>query len=367
MAGRKTLYLGDSHTNGSGASNATFAFPAVSGRMAGTELVSVVREGYPGERSSQLLDRVDGLIATHTPGKAFIMCGTNDAGQGVTPEVFISNLKAIKAKFDAAGITISVGYVPPRGATSPLAARQLAVAYNLQIHRWATDAGVPVADTFSAVVDKATGAMAAAYDSGDAVHFNDAGHEALARAIAPVVVGLTKPAPWPVVAHGLGLLENALNDTVVGGWDAVSGAPTAVYADPVPGDGLTAGKWYTMSLDNTAGTGWTSAVRSQDVDQARINVGDQLVAFFKLKTSGGARVAARWISGTTTVSNVVDGIYLDVPLSGYISNPYTVTAGDKTRFRFGFSVTAPPGVSGSASMGQLEVYNLTTGGLVGLY
>ena len=368
-SGRRWLFLGDSHTDGAGATNVTFAYALYTSRVAGSEAVTVVRRGYPGETSSQLLDRLPGLIGGDAPEGVFVMCGTNDASTPFTSELFISNIAAMKALADNARIPFVVSTVPPRASTVTDAAirRDAVRAYNQQLYRWATDKAVPLVDVFGAVVDPATGYMASAYDSGDGVHFNNAGHLQIATVVAPVVAKTVHLGPWPVQAKGVGLLANPLNDPAGGGWTVISGSASGTFQDPVAGDGLTRGKWCRLAIDNSGGGTTATGVWGHTIAMSNVSVGDTLVAFFKLKAAGGASVSARWLQSATSIAIPVDGTGVDVPYSGFIS-ARTITTEDKASvFRFGFSVTCPAGVNGSASIGQLDVFNLTTGDMVGLY
>lgn len=367
--GRRVLVLGDSHTDGAGSSNVTFCYAEFVPRIAGTSAVRLIRRGYPGERSEQLLARLPGLIAAEQPDLISVMCGTNDDATLAAAAVFIANIAAMKQLADASRIPFVVCLVPPVASSVPDAvARQVRnVAKNQHLYRWASDAGVTLIDTRAALLDRDTGYLAAMYDSGDGIHFNNAGHLELAKAIAPVLAALGKRGPWPVVAKGHGLLPNPLGNAAGTAWVAIAGVPSGSYQDPVAGDGLTAGKWYQIAFDNSGGSSGVSAIRGQNIDMSNVDVGDQLVAFYRLKTGGSGTVAVRWLQGSTSVSIPVDGIGVAVPYSGYISTR-TVTAADKaSTFRLGFSVSVPAAANGSASIGQVDVFNATKGDLVGLY
>lgn len=148
--GRKLLVLGDSHTAGAGASNVAFSYSTVAARLVGTETAEIIRAGYAGERSDQLLARLPGLLDTHDPGVVWVMAGTNDASQSVASATFLANVEAMKTLCALRGIPFIVGNVPPNGAsaTSPAASERVARvrAYNLALAGWAFDNGVTLSD-----------------------------------------------------------------------------------------------------------------------------------------------------------------------------------------------------------------------------
>lgn len=368
--GKNIAFLGDSITNGSSASSANYAFVTSVGRIAGTEIASPLRYGYPGERSDHLLnDRIDGVLAAK-PGALVVMCGTNDVAVHSVAQ-FISNHAAMRAKAVAAGVPYFVCLVPPRGSTASETTRDTITSYNLALSRWAYENGVPCADTFGALVDPSEGYMRAEFDSGDNTHPNNSGHNAIALAIAKVIAENTKRAPWPVMTKGYGLLPNPLNDSGVGSWSAIAGVPSASYDAPVEGDDLTAGNWYRMGKDNTGSGSTFTAVRAQTVDASKINAGDELVVYFKVKridTVGETGVKVQWMRGSSATSIPLDGLRNNAPYSGFISS-YTVQQADidSGPLRLGLAVTIGAGNHGSAYIGQLDVFNLTTRQLTNYY
>jgi len=367
--GRTVLALGDSHTAGSGATNVAFSYTTVAARLVGTETVSVIRAGYAGERSDQLLVRLPGLLDLNAPGAVWVMCGTNDASQAITPAVFIGNIASMKALCDERGIPFIVGMVPPNGAsaTSPAASERISRvrAYNLALLSWAFDNAVVVADEFAATVDPATGYMAEAYNSGDHIHFNNAGH---AKLSAPMSSALARGAvlpPWPVTAKGNGLLPNPLNNSALGGWSAVAGTPdpTSGFVPAVDGDGVTAGGWFQLDKDNSANGSAYSVIRAQNIDMTDVLAGDVLECYARYRVTGNATASLRVLRGSTSISLPVDSAD-STPLSGTIFR-YVVQAADIGQaMRWGFSVTVEANGIGSAACAQQDVFNRTKLGVI---
>src|SRR5436190_16481957 len=105
--GRKVTWAGDSITNGSASSNATYAFPSQCVRIAGSAYLRTLDiKGVPGNTSAQLLARMDDVLANH-PDHVHIAIGTNDASQAVTTATYAANIAAIVAACRKVGATIS--------------------------------------------------------------------------------------------------------------------------------------------------------------------------------------------------------------------------------------------------------------------
>ncbi len=98
--GFKIGFGGDSITFGSASSNAsTHSFRVRLSRLLGYRVSqSSFNGGVAGERSFQLLARMDNIIAQNVDFIS-IMIGTNDAGNGVTLADYQQNIKAINRFF----------------------------------------------------------------------------------------------------------------------------------------------------------------------------------------------------------------------------------------------------------------------------
>lgn len=371
--GRRFLALGDSHTAGSGSTIASRdSYSSVAARSAGTEAASVIRAGYAGYRSDQLLELLPSLLDTHDPGGMSVLQGTNDSGAGVTPATFIANVRAQKAIAIARGIPFVLVNVPPCGAAATSAATRMALvdSYNHALYSLAVEDGVEMVDIYSLLVDPETGYAQAGYVAADGtnVHFNDAGHAVIGEALAPSIVQGVRLAPWPIMARGFDLLPNPLNDPVLGGWSAIAGIPdpSSGYSDRVDGDGLTAGSWFHLDKDNTGGGSAVSVIRAQNIDMTDVDEGDVLALFSRFYITGDATLTLRVIRGTSSISLPVDGA-THTPLSGFVGT-YTVQAADIGQtLRWGFSISVAAGESGTGGVGQHGVRNLTKRGLIGTY
>lgn len=392
VSGRVVAWSGDSITNGSQASNAgNTSFRAMVPKLSGMHRVASVtgsiNGGTAGDRSDQLLARVPSIIA-QGPQSAFVLIGTNDANQAVTLTTFASNVAAIVALYQKAGIPVAVGTVPPRASTATAAVTQLIRQYNLWLRLWAPTVGVPLVDTFAALVDTSTGYLSATYDSGDGIHPNDAGHLALAKAVAPVMTALATgtaipdypwlvQAPAPSTAEITGLVSNPLMAGAGGGtstslptnWSdfaGVGGRISGNYTFDVvaaSGGDLPTGQWGKMRLDGITNGSGGIRVMSRTLTATAFTAGDQLLiaAYLKCSDAAATGMALKLFNGNTGAA-LTSADTFQTATPGPVLYPYTVGAG-VTSIVLGLvgSVTAAQDIS--YYIGAVNVFNLTQLGL----
>lgn len=357
--GRSIMFVGDSITNGSSGSNSAKFFTTRVRVHAGREIVDSNRQGFPGERADQIAARLPGLIATNAPAAVHLQAGTNDAGQGRTVAQFLAALDVAKAACDNAGIPLTVGTVPPR--SSSFADHTLITAYNLALRTWAGRHGVDIVDTHSALVDTETGYLATAYDAGDGVHPNDAGHEALAVALAAFFVARARRLPWLVMTKEPGnLIPNPINDPDLAGWSAAAGSgPVSSFVDADGADDLTAGRWRRTVYTNAGGS-TVNYSYGQQIDMTGVEAGDvlRLVLKYEADVTSTAVMHIQLSRGSGVASRPVDGA-TSTPASGVIFD-YTVQSADiGPTMRWGASLSIPVGATLDVRLGQLGVFNLT--------
>lgn len=365
VAGSVIGWLGDSHTVGAGASNVAFAFRMVTPVYTGGLVASMfgsVNGGIAGETSAQVAARAQSVLDAGAE-TLFVMCGTNDAGASITATTYIANLDTIKSAADRAGVPMVVGTVPPRAASG--AATDLTNAYNLQLRVWARNNGVPLADTWAALVDPATGLMLAAYDSGDGVHFNDGGHEAMAETIAPVLATLIPAPEWPVRSAGVGMfsdpLQTSLTPWAAGRWDTLSGYYPELAVARQDNDGtLPAGYWTRFSHNNTSGSTRVTTFRLMLPD-ADWDPGDEIAVFLYARSSAVGVLNKVILANADTSATVVVG--LDTPNTatpGPVAFKWTIPAtGAPTNLALGVIISAPTGGTSWVEVGACDVFNLT--------
>jgi acyl-CoA thioesterase I len=107
-AGAKVLALGDSITQGVGATPET-AYPAVLTSLTG---LSVVNGGVSGDVSAQALDRLPALLAEHQPALVIVSIGGNDFLRRVLASDTEANIRRIVAASRQTGAQVLLVAVP---------------------------------------------------------------------------------------------------------------------------------------------------------------------------------------------------------------------------------------------------------------
>lgn len=388
--GRKIAFAGDSHTAGSGVSTSNRRFSVVAPQLSGTRWFSrnPLQAGVAGNTSAQLLARIaaDALADTAVQ-HVHVQIGTNDAGTGVTPATFSANIKEIHALVQGSGRSMSIGLVPPRTQASGTAtSRRLETAYNEWITSWAGPAAVTVADTRTPLVDPATGYLAAAY-SADGIHFNDAGHLLIAKAIATALLGVTERTPGSRIVNPD--VNKFSNGTMTGG--TTTTAPTGWFKHPnstgtapvigTVGDtssALAEGSWLQIDL-NAAEASNVILLGPQITTSGNFAENDQIVTEFQLQIDDVSGYKAAYLAGTANL-NVKLVNQSMVQLGGQpmlenigTENPgpvrfaaLTPSAEGATAINIMVTLTAPAGVQVRVRIGAVSFRNATAEGAINI-
>lgn len=148
--------------------------------------------GVPGDRTDQVLARVEQQVLAHRPAWATVLAGTNDIAQGVGAEPIIFNLTRIYDALAAAGIRFVAITIPPLVMMTPDK-----VATHQAVNAWMRERveadwpGVGVlADWSAALSTNGDGISPAAGFFPDGVHFSAAGAQAAGTALAPVFAAI---------------------------------------------------------------------------------------------------------------------------------------------------------------------------------
>lgn len=365
---RTVLFIGDSITNGSNSINAsTHGFPAVVSQVAGTAYVLPIVSGHVGERSDQIVTYLQAdLDANPTIQHVHVQVGTNDAGQFRTLTQFQTAILEFYAICRRNGRSLSFGLIPPRPAAATTIDPYIR-RYNLWLSQWCRLNDIPCADTFGALADPATGFFRAEYDD-DGTHPNQAGHRAMAIAIAPVVLAKARRyLSRDMLVSPLGLVANPLMAGTTG-WSHLGTTGAGVYTRSNPaselGDGLGFGAWHRVLLDNSGGGSSSSSTWGHVLDATKYSAGDVLVVTGRVNHSGSA-------GGSTLISFRNDSANVsfpgrapvEIPMPGPTLAKATVPASPGT-LRICHSVNAPIAGTVDSHLGECQVLNLTTGGLV---
>lgn len=151
----------------------------------------LMNEGVGGITSRGVLNRMDvymNRIQQLGLEQVFLLIGTNDANQGVSPGQWQRNVESIIRKLKAAGINASdiyLGRVPYRDGTSAgaEASRQLMQEYNARIPAITANTGARIGPDFYAYFEAHTSQLA------DNLHPNQAGYDAMAGLWTQSVTG----------------------------------------------------------------------------------------------------------------------------------------------------------------------------------
>lgn len=366
VAGTKVIFGIDSISVGSNSTNASVnSYPAVTRQLLGARMSGAwVQGGVAGNTTSQFLARIEAVISSG--GQVMVyLGGTNNAGQNDPIANFQADVTATKARFDQAGKPFMVCTVPPRAASDTEGATPYILAYNLWLRFWAASNGVPLADVFAALVDPATGYMRAEFVSADPVHPNDAGHAAIAAAIAPVLATILPKIVWPVVTKG-GILADPLG-TVTNDWVSTGGTPTATKSLVAPALGeLVTGQWKRFTLDNTAGGSTRTDTQATIIGTQASGVwaaGDRLLVCTKIRGSSASAInKIQMLDSSTALSVLYQQFQTATP--GPLMSVFTVPTRTWTgSLRLAIAIQAAAGAIATVDIGETDVFNLTKSGI----
>lgn len=163
---------------------------------------------HGGESSAQTLARVPEALALE-PGIITVTTGSNDVGAGVSFATYKSNIAAIHAAVQAAGVRSVLTTIQPV-LTSPTVQAK-AIEWNAWLRAYAAANDVDLLDFANLLTDPVTGGFKAGYDSGDGLHPSQAAHVAMAQYASDLLLP-TVPAWTPDGAHTAG--EDANTNTL---------------------------------------------------------------------------------------------------------------------------------------------------------
>jgi len=170
--------------------------------------------GVGGERTDQILARIDADVIAYSPGWCFELSGTNDMIQGVTVATAKANRLAIWNKILAAGIKLVVGTIPPYSAVGATAGQQAFIAeFNSWVRAQASVLPILVVDYYSVVVSPTGTGWAYGTTDNDGIHPDRAGCAAMGRLLADAIAPLTAPNDTLISSNSdANLLVNGMMD-----------------------------------------------------------------------------------------------------------------------------------------------------------
>jgi lysophospholipase L1-like esterase len=178
----KVVCIGDSITMGT--VSPALAYPALLAQYCQAE---VINKGVPGQETSHMLERFEEDVLSLKPSVVVVMGGTNDVTQGEPAEIIISNLMKMYQEALGRGIVVIACTIPPANVHDPYQ-KEIRQAVNEWIRGLEVE-GVLIAPTGSAIEDSnCSDGIAQVYDSGDGLHPNQLGYEAIAKAVEKALV-----------------------------------------------------------------------------------------------------------------------------------------------------------------------------------
>lgn len=275
-AGNRTVFLGDSETQGADQISTNFrgtAWPIIASVRSGGRIIHARNAGIGGNTTLAMLNRFDTDVTPFAPTTVALLAGTNDSA--VTPfDTWTSQMTSIINKIRGISATPIMATIPPNNGTS--VRKQAIVKQNVWIREFANRRGIALVDFYALLVDPANGNFKAAYMN-DGIHPNAAGYAAMGVLFADMIAP-TMPAYQPTLTADDGDPFNLVSG---GNFTAASG--TALPSN-----------W----TDN-AGTPSGSAI-SYVTDPA---VPGQLMRVTNTASSGLRQIARTIYSGATTLSS----------------------------------------------------------------
>lgn len=258
----------------------------------GQRFVQLANAGVSGNRTDQMLARIDDDVLAHSPGYVLVQGGGNDVGQGKAATTIETNLEAIYAKSIAAGCVVIATTITPSTSFDTAAEKTVLYAVNQWIRQQAqATRGIILCDWFGAVANPSTGAPATNMMS-DGTHPTQTGGYYLGQALYNTLESLTYPAdPLP-----FSNVENASalpNPMMVGDTSGVAtsitigggGTGTITKTKVARTDGIQ-GEWQQLVI--ASGTVYVYLNQQVDVSDGYFNVGDRVYGTVEVEIDSGA-------------------------------------------------------------------------------
>jgi lysophospholipase L1-like esterase len=186
--GEKIGFLGDSITQGGWSNAQGYVKLVVSGLEANGVKVEPIPAGISGNKSNQMLERVDRDVLSKKPNWMTLSCGVNDVWHGVKGvplDEYAQNIRAIVDKASAAGAKVVLLTSTPIGENPNFGVNLAGGIYNETLRKIAAEKKLPVADLASAFWAelKTKGVPGKNVLTTDGVHMNPEGNKIMARGV----------------------------------------------------------------------------------------------------------------------------------------------------------------------------------------
>lgn len=186
--GEKIGFLGDSITEGGWGNPQGYVRLVVSGLEANGIKVEPIPAGIGGNKSDQMLARVDKDILSKQPNWMTLSCGVNDVWHGVKGvplDDYDKNIRAIVDKATAAGAKVVILTSTPIGENPNYGVNLAGQIYNQALTKIATEKKLAIADLskdFWAELET-KGVRGKNVLTTDGVHMNGEGNKIMARGV----------------------------------------------------------------------------------------------------------------------------------------------------------------------------------------
>lgn len=328
--------------------------------------------GIPGQTSVQMAARFVANVIPANPSTVIILCGTNDVGQsvsagGTTPDATtITNFKAsIQSMVKIAranGIRPILSTIPPNNASNR---HTLINQLNLWIKLYASTSGLTILDYYGQAADPTSGNYLASWNSADGTHPGPAGYaifgQYIANKLSPLI-GVNAPFvaqddvdPVNLLTHPL-FLGGALSaQGIPPGWAIASGFPTGLTVSYVTDSAVGGNMWQVAAVASPQ-----PYYISFTIPTSKWTVGDTIAISGILTSNGGIPPAI----ALANQNGVLAHLQPAQPVArGYFYMEQIVPAGSTTML---VELNTAAG-TGTWSVGQLGVYNLTQLGLLSVH
>ena len=344
----------------------------------------IANAGVSGQRTDEMLARIESDVIARDPDWVFVQGGWNDINAGYTSQAVIDTLTAICSMLSSRGINVVLLAVAPNNSVTAGIARKLHII-NKGLREYAfSTGGVYFVDTYAAVVDptSATAAFASLMSS-DGTHLSAYGARAYGKAISDVLgevvqsynyLPSSNAESYGVDSSSKQIIDNPLligtgsaptgtgaSGNLATGWaggTGGSGASSAAFSLVARSDGKGNNQRIVVS-----GAAASSSINIRQTGLvSRATNGDVLYAVGEVTISGASDVRSVNLGGSATVGGVTyqlntleaNGASVNPDQSSFtlqLRTPeFTIPAGSLTTVQFVVSATFGTTGTGALTM-----------------
>lgn len=323
------------------------------------QLTLVNNAGVAGDTTTQMLARFQASVAAYSPSVVTVLGGTNDSGQAVPLATTAANLTAI------VNACLAIGAVPvlctiPASNDNPAGRHKQNVIINAWIRSFAQARGLPLVDFYNLLVDPATGNYLTAYNY-DGVHPNAAGFAAMGTLLSNTLAPTLPPGrsllpqdaadPNNTVQNPLFIGQTSTPGAKADQWDPYGSGGTYTTDNS---DTAVKGYWQTCSMSGGTNVGLSSRMASGFTP----TVGHRYAMCGMVKSSGLTSLSVNLNTNQGVPVQPIASLAQAITPRGAFYIEWTATTGTTV-----LNLVAVGAGTGSFSLAQVGIYNLTTMGL----